>query len=250
MVFIAHMYRNGLSHSTVNCYISGLSFYSKINNIEDFTQMFIVRKMIVGMKRTRSKCDTQLPITRELLKKIMAILPSICSNSYEAKLFKAAFSLAFYGFFRVGEVTVCKMDKQSHTNKVGNVKLSSDNIEIFLSLSKTDQFGKGTTICISEQKVKAYCPVNNLGAFLQSRPSGDGPLFCHFDMKPLTRYQFSSVLKKSLSVSGVPNSRFTSHSFRIGMATSCAMEGMPDEQIMKLGRWKSEAYMRYIRIPS
>lgn len=132
---------------------------------------------------------------------------------------------------------------------MGNVKLSSDNIEIFLSSSKTDQFAKGTTICISEQKVKAYCPVNNLGAFLQSRPSGDGPLFCH-DMKPLTRYQFSSVLKKSLSFLGVPNSRFTSHSFRIGMATSCAMEGMPDEQIMKLGKWKSGAYTRYIRILS
>lgn len=105
MVFIAHMYRNGLSHSTVNCYT---------NNLEDFTQMFIVRKMIEGMKRTRSKCDIRLPITRDLLKKIMSIVPSICNNIYEAKLFKAAFSLAFYGFFRVGEVTVCKTDKQSY----------------------------------------------------------------------------------------------------------------------------------------
>lgn len=74
MVFIAHMYRNGLSHSTVNCYISGLSFYSQINNFEDFTQMFLVRKMIEGMKRTRSKCDTRLSITKEWLRNIMSIL--------------------------------------------------------------------------------------------------------------------------------------------------------------------------------
>lgn len=44
--FIAHMFKKGFSYSTVNCYISGLSFYNQINNYEDHTQMFIVRKMI------------------------------------------------------------------------------------------------------------------------------------------------------------------------------------------------------------
>ena len=30
--FIAYMYTSGLAHSTVYCYITGLSFYSKLNN--------------------------------------------------------------------------------------------------------------------------------------------------------------------------------------------------------------------------
>ena len=33
----------------------------------------------------------------------------------------------------------------------------------------------------------------------------------------------------------------------IGMATTCAMEGEHDDQIKTLGRWKSWAYLRYIR---
>ena len=115
--------------------------------------------------------------------------------------------------------------------------------------SKTDQFGKGTTIYISEQKVKAYCPVYNLGVFLESRPSCGGPLLCHFNTEPLSRYQFSTILKRSLSLLGVQNTNFTSHSFRIGMATTCAMEGLSNDEIMTLGRWKSGAFRRYIRIP-
>ena len=74
-------------------------------------------------------------------------------------------------------------------------------------------------------------------------------LFCHFDSKPFNRDQFSSVLKHSLAVLGVSGAQFTSHSFRIGMATICAMEGVPDNQIKTLGCWKSGEYLRYIRIP-
>ena len=34
------------------------------------------------------------------------------------------------------------------------------------------------------------------------------------------------------------------------MATQCEMDGYPDEQIMRLGRWRSNVYLRYIRIPN
>jgi len=100
MSFIASMYRRGLSFSTVNCYISGLSFYNKINNFEDYTQMFIVRKMIEGIKRSKLHGkDHRLPITRELLNIILSILSIMCTSHYETDLFKAAFLLAFHGFF-------------------------------------------------------------------------------------------------------------------------------------------------------
>ena len=41
-----------------------------------------------------------------MLEKIILTLPSTCTNSYEADLYAAAFSLAFHGLFRVGELTV------------------------------------------------------------------------------------------------------------------------------------------------
>lgn len=247
--FIAHMFKKGFSYSTVNCYISGLSFYNQINNYEDHTQMFIVRKMIDGIKRTTFKKDARLPITWNLFCRILGVLESVCSNIYESNLFKAAFCLAFFGLFSVGRLTETKGCESKHAIKVDKVKLTPDHIEIFLMSSKTDQFGKGTTIYISEQKVKAYCPVYNLGVFLESRPSCGGPLLCHFNTEPLSRYQFSTILKRSLSLLGVQNTNFTSHSFWIGMATTCAMEGLSNDEIMTLGRWTSGAFRRYIRIP-
>lgn len=248
--FIAHMFKSGLSHSTVNTYISGLSFFSRLNNYEDYTNKFIVRKLIDGVKRSRSpQLDTRLPISRELLYRIISVLPSICSSSYESRLFSAAFSLAFHGLFRVGELAVGPDSSVNHTLIISDVKVFQSYLEIYLASSKTDQFGKGITIRIAAQPNKVVCPLVTLSSYLQVRPFVEGPLFCHFNGNPLTKHQFSALLKKSLSTLGIKNARLTSHSFRIGMATTCALEGLSDDQIKTAGRWASSAYLRYIRVP-
>ena len=253
VAFIAYMYKSGFAHSTINSYTSGLSFYNKLNDYEDYTQKFIVRKMIDGVKRTRSpQMDTRLPISRELLGRILSILSCICSSAYEVRLFKAVFSLAFHGLFRVGELTVQTMSNTCYSNhalNVNDVQIYKTYLEIHLVSSKTDQFGRGVTIHIPEQLDKCICPVVLLPCYLRDRPVVEGPLFCHFDGKPLTKYQFSAILKKSLHALGIDNARWSSHSFRIGMATACAIEGLSDEKIKSLGRWKSGAYLRYIRTP-
>lgn len=53
MSFIAYMFILEFSHSTINCYISGLSFHHKINNLTDNTQLFVVRKLLEGVKRSK-----------------------------------------------------------------------------------------------------------------------------------------------------------------------------------------------------
>lgn len=58
--FIAFMFKNNLLHSTSNCYISGLSFNHKVNNVHDSTYSFLVHKMINGVKRVSlngKKCE-------------------------------------------------------------------------------------------------------------------------------------------------------------------------------------------------
>lgn len=95
----------GTAASTVKSYISGLSFFSNINNYTDCFNAFVVRKLLEGMKRSqRRPKDARLPITRDLLSKIYNVLPAVCHNDFETKLFQASFSLAFFGFLRVGEL--------------------------------------------------------------------------------------------------------------------------------------------------
>ncbi|CAC5363736.1 unnamed protein product [Mytilus coruscus] len=209
--------------------------------------------MIDGVKRSRSpQMDTRLLISRELLRRILSILSCICSSAYEAMLFKAVFSLVFHGLLRVGELTVQNMSNicsANHALNKNDVKIYKKYLEIHLVSSKIDQFGRGVTIHIPKQADICICPVVLLTCYLRDRPVVGGPLFCHFDGKPLTKYQFSAILKKSPHALGIEHSRWSSYSFRIGMTTACAIEGLSDEKIKSLGRLKSGAFLRYIRIP-
>jgi len=45
-------------------------------------------------------------------------------------------------------------------------------------------------------------------------------------------------------------SRYKGHSFRIGAASYPADAAMSDSQIRALGHWKSDAFHKYIRMPS
>ena len=120
-------------------------------------------------------------------------------------------------------------------------------IKLHISFSKTDQYGHGSSIEISETKSK-ICPVLLIKKYLLQRPNLKGPIFCHFGGKPVTRYQFSAVLNKVLKSLGIGNSAgFRTHSFRIGAATSHFEKGTSEQEIQMRGCWKSCAYKGYCR---
>jgi hypothetical protein len=69
------------------------------------------------------------------------------------------------------------------------------------------------------------------------------------DGSPLTPVVVNCWLRAILSNVGIRGT-YSSHSFRIGAATTAASAGIPDHLIKTLGRWSSNAYLLYIRNPS
>lgn len=209
--------------------------------------------MLEGIKRSKNSSDSRLPITGKLLCQIINILPHVCFSEYEASLFSSAFSLAYHGFLRVGELVLSKKWQSHQVIGVENICFFTENnqdiIKLYLPFSKTDQLGQGCQIKITETK-EITCPVYLLRQYLLQRPKVKGPLYCHFGGSSVTRYQFSSVLNKALRAMGVSNyTSFKTHSFRIGAASSYSEKGVSEQDIKRLGRWKSDAFKGYIRLP-
>ena len=53
--FIAYLFQINMSRSSINCYLSGISFFSRVNDFEDPTQKFVIKKMLEGFKRSKPK---------------------------------------------------------------------------------------------------------------------------------------------------------------------------------------------------
>ena len=86
--------------------------------------------------------------------------------------------------------------------------------------------------------------------YLTCRGARLGPLFVFQNGSYLTRQRFTKVLHSTLQKAGVDDSKYASHSFRIGAATSAKEAGISDVHVKMLGRWKSNAYQVYVRTPS
>ena len=104
-------------------------------------------------------------------------------------------------------------------------------------MSKMDQYKHGTFVYMATTH-NELCPVATVLSYLVHHPSGEGPLFQFSDGSPLTRVKFVSEFRKARG-----------HSFWIGAATTTAAKGIPGNMIKALGRWTSEAYQVYIRLP-
>ena len=228
--------------------MSGISHQVQLQGLQDNSKSFIIKKMLEGLRRSKPSKDIRCPITLTLLNQIVSVLPAVCNNSYEATLFATAFQLAFFALLRVGELTVSNSQYASRVIAPNDIHFNSDSsVNIFIKGSKTDQLGKGASVHIP-YNLESKALVSALHLYISKRPSVSGPFFCHMDDSPLTSYQFSSLLQKSLKFIGIDSSTFKSHSFRIGGDTHMYLLGSSEKEIMSKGRWSSSAVKSYIRM--
>ena len=239
MYFISSLFEKGCSPATINSYCSGISFFHKINGLADPTNKFIVHKILGGCCRSRTQTDTRAPISLELLTKICQTLSEICFNQYETFLFKAVFTLAYFGLLRVSELVFTGPMHADRPLQYDDVSyaLSSKILFVQIRKSKTNQVGKATKLKIYPAEKGAVCYVEPVLNFMKVRPNitCKGYLFCHANREPLTRYQFASILSKSISKLGLPTTIFKTHSFRIGRSTDLATKGMHQTLYRKWG---------------
>ncbi|CAC5370331.1 unnamed protein product [Mytilus coruscus] len=82
--FIAYLSVRSYAPSSVKSYIFGIAFKCKMLNIADNTQNFIFKQMLIGMERLDKRVDSRLPITTQILDKLISLLPFSHSFSIEA----------------------------------------------------------------------------------------------------------------------------------------------------------------------
>jgi len=95
-------------------------------------------------------------------------------------------------------------------------------VYIYALEDQNTQDGQGHVIKMHKTG-KPLCLILSFEQFIIRRPNLQGPLFCHLNGTPVTRTQFSLVLKKALSSLQIDYGKYNTHSFRIGAATTAAM---------------------------
>lgn len=246
LLFVGSAFSEGVSYLSVSKQVAALAFWAKLRGLEDFTKSFLVRQALKGYRRGSWRPDTRRPVSFQLLGRLCHQLQSVCSSPYEVVLFRAAFSLAFFGAFRISELV-----SQSRFQVGGllrtDVQVSLDGLNCFLRRSKTDVLGKGRRFSLFRLPGSDLCPVKCVEDFMALRPESAEVLLVHRDGSFLSRFQFLAVFRKCLKALGLVAADYSTHSFRIGAATQAYHWGLGDAVIKKIGRWESARFRGYVR---
>ena len=240
-------------HATIELYLSPIHLHHIQQEYQDPTRDTLLQYVIKGIKRTQSVNTRQrLPITVQVLKALKTVLHNSPQLTYHDKrMLWAAFAMAFYGFLRAGELrpkTVNSFDSAT-TLLWSDVTTTATALMLHIRASKTDPFHHGCTITIGATATST-CPLNAVQpyrAIHQHQPSS--PAFTFQDGSLLTRQRLTILLREIFLRAGFDPDKYASHSFRIGAATTAAAAGLPQWQIQAMGRWTSDCYSHYIRIP-
>ena len=255
VLFVAYLSAKKLAPSTISTYISALSYVHKIGSFSDPTKAFVVHKIMTAQSRLCSKPDIRLPITRSILHKLVQALNHTITPAYQILLFQTMFLVAFYGFFRVGELTTKTPERRHSVLQFQSLSFLKSRNEVqaaklVITDYKHNTTGRPFSIIIHRESTVHCCPVEFLLRWCRMRGSNSGPLFCLADGSAVKTEVFTRQLKGALAFCDLDCSSYKSHSFRIGAASLAAENGMSDAQIRGLGRWKSDAFKLYIRSPT
>ena len=238
---------------TIKSYLSALRFFQIRSGLPDPSlsptpRLTYVLKGIHKLTPEHQR-KHRLPITMHMLRELHRLW-SKPPVHHDSVMLWAACCLGFFGFLRAGEFTCPRANFADPPLSPSDIMVDSrDNPQILtvhLRCTKTDPFGVGCCIYLGRTNTTP-CPVAAILNYLSIRTSSPGPLFLFRDGTTLSRATLVAHLRTALAQVGIDASQYSGHSFRIGAATSAAQAGYSDSFIQSLGRWKSAAFITYIR---
>ena len=257
--FAAYLADSGLAPPTVKVYLAAVRNMQLLLGLpdpRDQSSLPMLKRVLAGISRARLTQQhpphIRLPITGHMLVRIHNSL--LQSSNPDKTLIWAICSLAFFGFFHLGELLVESAEHyhQSSCISWGDMAVDSTSspsmVRVHLKRSKCDHLGKGVDTIVGCTG-SPICPVTAVLEYIRVRQGKPGPFFVGRMEEPVTKTWLVQQVRQVLQSLGFPQEDYAGHSFRIGAATSAAMVGIEDSTIQALGRWQNAAFLQYIRMP-
>ena len=257
-LFLSSLYEKDKSYSTIVGYVNAISFFHKLYCLPDPYDSNFIEKLLNGIKKLIPPSDKRKAINLNKLELMLDYLPSLDLSCYDVILYRAMFLFIYYGCLRVGEVAKASnkdnvVSFEQLECKFVNGKIDSLNLKFF-KFKHSDtvrnprkQKSALPIMTFTKKQVKRFCPVRIMFRYLKVRGPKKGQLFLKENGDGVSYYSFNSVMKKCISGVGLPEGSYGTHSFRIGRSTDLHSLGYTESQIKVFGRWKSGAFLNYIR---
>lgn len=251
--YIAFLARS-LKASSIPCYLNVVRIlHVGSGYVNPFINNWEVSMIRRGVNRVKGLApDQKMPINLAILHLLFDKLDLDLPGDIA---FWSACLVCFFGLLRKGTLLPRSRLDTAHCILRSDVNMRADSFILKIRHTKTVQFGQRIVVIpfVACGDVRV-CPVRNLLMHLTcSVLSPATPLFS-FKVGErvvcITHTSFVLKLRSLLSLCGFAADKFSGHSFRRGGCTLCYQAGLSLIEIKRRGDWRSQAFERYIHVPS
>ena len=181
---------------------------------------------------------------------------SVKNEVYLEIMYKALFTLGYYGMMRVGELTFSQHVVKAHDIHIAHNK---DKIMIVLYSSKThSQANRPQKIKITSNRLertgsyvaRSFCPFELVLDYYQLRggfQSETEPFFIFTDRRPVQPDHARRVLNKAITSIGLDPTCYRMHSLCIGRTSDLIRFHYSLDKVRHMGQWRMKVVFKYIR---
>jgi site-specific recombinase XerD len=241
--YISDMAARGSKAATIQLALAAIGAAHQAAGAEvQPTKSLLVKTTLRGIRRRiGAKQDQAKAVEKEDLIMMLAKLPDNLRGIRDRALLLIGFGAAL----RRSELVALD---------AADVECREGWLVIHIRKSKTDQEGSGHDIVIPSGRTEATCAARALKTWLERANIASGAIFRSIDRhdhikERMTAQSVRLVVRNRAAAAGFDPEPYSGHSLRAGFATSAALAGASESEIMQTTRHSSSATLkRYIRI--
>ena len=250
LAFLEFLATNKVKIAQIRNYVAAMKHFSIRFNIS--YHCWKHEKIALFLKALQRSTSFRVRLPRVLDITLFEQLIAKCRLTYLGDIFKAAYILAFFGFFRLSNLvphTVATFSKIRHLTK-GDIFFSKNYVTTLIKRAKTIQNNDQVRLIKLPVLKNRLCPAKILKECLALVPGDkDAPLLqfkIQSNWVPLTDNKIRSHLKTVLQFLNLPRDYITFHSFRRSVASFAFNLNVPLQHIQRHGTWMSDSVWRYV----
>ena len=255
ILFAGYLVDNNKKANTVKSYVSAIKAVLKADNIDINKNRYILDSLTKACRFQNDKVRTRLPIRKSLLRLIIDKIDVVFEGEQEylTNMYKCLFSTAYYGLFRVGELTFSENVLRACDVQIADNKMK---MKFILRSSKTHwKDEKPQTIKITNFDIgntsQKYCPFHILDTYIKCRcriVNDEEQFFIFRDRSPVQPHHMRDMLRKTLDACGLNPMYYSCHSTCAGRVVDLVeLMKIPVSTVKILGRWKSNIIYQYLK---
>ena len=244
-LYLTNLYNCNYQSSTISSHLSVITYKHRLQGFPRSSDSFLLKQLLKGFRKHDRPRLPLKAIDKNLLNKIIVNISNSNDSVFKKTLFCTVFSALYHGALRSSEVSF--NNDCDHTLRYGDIQVYDDCIDLTLNSYKHSKSESILRIKASQDVSCFLSWYRKFSTTLAVVKNSSDYVFVSEDNSPITRNHLATRLKQSINDLGLNSDRYNTHSFRIGKATDMYREGYSDRQIAEAGRWKSNAFLYYIR---